>query len=373
MSSNESLPLALADLSQRSHSDSHGGDSLSTNDIPAAEEQVNPGKSPVPSTEQMIAAVVTATLAAAGKDTTKKSGKKSKAPAAGPKKGPNFSKAEIDSMLELVEQDLPLCASAWDEIAEKHREFWPLSGRDGESLRRKFNLLANKKMPTGDPKIPPEVKKAKQIRWQLTESAGLKTGSPEKETANLSSIHSNGGAFEEEVDVDFSQGPYDKAVESDSDNENENDPSSSDDEEVEVVKNLARSHLKESAKKKSKTSQATVTPSVTKEFTGSVFINKQNKKARTKKRAESDDDDDSKDFIKLFLIQAEQEREECRHQAEADREYRRQREESDREERRLQMAQLKTMQDMIQIMLMRSLEMPTQQTTPPNGDGTNNI
>lgn len=57
-------------------------------------------------------------------------------------------------------------------------------------------------MPTGDPRISPEVKKAKQIYWQLqlTELAELKTGLPEKETANLSSIHSNSGRDVEDSD-----------------------------------------------------------------------------------------------------------------------------------------------------------------------------
>ena len=71
------------------------------------------------------------------------------------KKGPNFSQAEVDNMLELIEEAMPLSISQWEAVADEHRIFWPESDCDGERLCRKFNLLANRKIPTGDPFIPP--------------------------------------------------------------------------------------------------------------------------------------------------------------------------------------------------------------------------
>ena len=56
------------------------------------------------------------------------------------KKGMNFTRAKTMSFLDLIEgvDEFPLCMTAWDEITEKHSEFFPLTERDGEGLRRKF-------------------------------------------------------------------------------------------------------------------------------------------------------------------------------------------------------------------------------------------
>ena len=59
--------------------------------------------------------------------------------------------------------------------------------------------------------------------------------------------------------------------------------------------------------------------------------------------------------MKMFMMQSEHERVE----REREREDRRRQEEVDREERRLQMAQAKATQDMVQLMLLRSMGMNT--------------
>ena len=162
------------------------------------------------------------------KDDTKKPKKKGK-------KGVNFTRAESLNFLELVDEadKFPLCITAWDEIAEKHSESYPLTERDGEGLCRKFNALANIKMPTGDPRIPPEVKIAKKLRWQMGNSAGLKTGSPEK-AVDLTNIHVDGGAYRDQDDdndeVDFSGGGPDyDGEEDDNDDDESNDDDDDDD------------------------------------------------------------------------------------------------------------------------------------------------
>ena len=276
------------------------------------------------------------------------------------KKGMNFTRAETMCFLDLIEaaDKFPLCMTAWDEIAEKHSEFFPLTERDGEGLRRKFNSLANKKMPTGDPRIPPEVKKAKDLRWQMGESAGLKTGSPEKDdAADLTNIHVDGGAYCDEDDdddmVDFSGGgpDYDGEEDDNDDDESNDDDDDDDDDEEEddddAAKFRARKKLKAAPTKSKNCISKLVTPAVSKEFTSSVFNHKQSRKNSGKKQDDDEEEaDNMKSFMQMFMMQCETDREERRLQADRD-----------REEMRLQMAQAKMTQDMIQMMFMRSMGM----------------
>lgn len=214
---------------------------------------------------------------AAGKKDDDNAGKMSdsnKKPKTGGGKGPNFTKAELENMLELIENSdkMPMCMTDWDAIADKHRTRYPMGDRNGESLRRKFNLLANTKMPTGDPRIPPEVKKAKHIHWRMTEEAGMLSGSPEKE-ADLSNIHVGGGAFDEDDDpIDFSRGgPFD--VDEDDDDESSDDDND-ENEEDEAAITAAREKLKQSAKKNSTGTKKLVTPAVSNNFTGTTLTQK---------------------------------------------------------------------------------------------------
>lgn len=299
--------------------------------------------------------------------------------ASGTKKGPNFTKAEIDCFLDLAEKapELPLSITEWDLIAEQHRTFFPLTMRNGDSLRRKFNQLAGRKIPTGDPRIPPEVKKAKELKWMLGESelkwmlgesAGLMTGSPDK-GEDLTNIHSNGGAFDEDDDVeliDFSGGgPFDDDVD---DNDDESNDGDDDGDEDDATKCRDRKKLKESALKKcSKKNAKQVTPpaAVSTGFTSSVFNHKQNCKKTTKPKNDEEETDYMKSFMQMFMMQCENDREERRMQAERDREEQLRQAERDREDRRMQ----KQSQDMMMMMMMRTMGMSIPQQAPSSTVG----
>ncbi len=88
-------------------------------------------------------------------------------------------------MLKLIEEHMPLCNSKWQQVVDEHMMYFPDTDRDVDGLRHKFNALASKKVPTGDPFIPPDVKKAQKIRKELSKFSGLKTGLPEKMEINL--------------------------------------------------------------------------------------------------------------------------------------------------------------------------------------------
>lgn len=56
--------------------------------------------------------------------------------------------------------------------------------RAAESLHRKFNMLARKKVPTRDPCCPPAVHRAKSIRYAITERSDLGVGEDAEDVAH---------------------------------------------------------------------------------------------------------------------------------------------------------------------------------------------
>ena len=79
--------------------------------------------------------------------------------------GKGFTKAETTTLLKAIEQILPIDTEAWNEVHDvfnsKH------TPRGVEGLKRKFNKLANKPVPTGNLNMPEDVKRAKSIKSKL--------------------------------------------------------------------------------------------------------------------------------------------------------------------------------------------------------------
>jgi hypothetical protein len=322
-----------------------------------------------------IAAAVAAALVAAGISGTKaENGKGKTASAAASKKGKkgakgkNFTQAEINCMLELIEEHMPLCNSKWQQVVDEHMMYFPETDRNVDALRRKFNALAGQKVPTGDPFIPPDVKKAQKIRKELSKFSGLKTGSPEKMEINFNKINSKGGALDDEsLNLSSNLEEFKDSVEdlrSDSDKGSNKEDEEDEDDDDDEGKIVARSNLRDmaaaSSSKKSKTTpmmrSTSSHPVVTREFSSTTFSKRrEGTRKSNKKRSLDEDDDDGNDdmnsFMKMFIMQSERERVD----RERDREERRRQEEEYREERRVQMAQAKATQDMVQLMLMRSM------------------
>lgn len=88
-------------------------------------------------------------------------------------RGSGFGQAEIHHLLGLLDEHLPLCKDEWDYVLREHHKMFPLHQRTVESLRRKFATLHRKKMPTGDPLMPADVRRAKHIRYRITERADM--------------------------------------------------------------------------------------------------------------------------------------------------------------------------------------------------------
>jgi hypothetical protein len=87
-----------------------------------------------------------------------------------------FSQQELFALLDIIEEHLPIAMDDWDLIAADHAAMYPDSLRTSKSLRQKFVLLYRKKIPTDDPKYPPDVRRAKFIIDQIKKSVDLSEG-----------------------------------------------------------------------------------------------------------------------------------------------------------------------------------------------------
>jgi len=81
-------------------------------------------------------------------------------------RGRGYTIAEIDCLLEIIEDILPIGRNDWDRVTQCHSSYYPGHSRTCEMLKRKFVSLYNHKKPTGDPSCPPHVQNAKRI-WDL--------------------------------------------------------------------------------------------------------------------------------------------------------------------------------------------------------------
>lgn len=88
-------------------------------------------------------------------------------------RGSYFSQAEVDHSLGILNRLLPLCKEDWDMFINEHSKLFPLENRTFDSLRRKFAGLHHKRISTGDPLMPADVRRAKQLRHKVTERTDM--------------------------------------------------------------------------------------------------------------------------------------------------------------------------------------------------------
>ncbi len=89
-------------------------------------------------------------------------------------RGLGYTDIELQALLDIVEEVLPRSPNEWEEVSRRHVENYP--GRTLDSIRRKFNALANHKKPTGDPHCPPTVRRAKRIFALIRERMDISDG-----------------------------------------------------------------------------------------------------------------------------------------------------------------------------------------------------
>jgi hypothetical protein len=94
----------------------------------------------------------------------------------------NFSTSESMNMLGIMSNILPISGDDWLAVLAMHTVNFP--GREVESLRRKFSTLHRKKVPTGDPGCPTDVKLAKRIEHEISSRADIGDGAEEMDLAS---------------------------------------------------------------------------------------------------------------------------------------------------------------------------------------------
>jgi len=90
----------------------------------------------------------------------------------GRKKGRgSFSTDELNSLLDTLEAILPIEYEEWQQVVDAHDAHFPSTGRDVNSIKRKYCTLHRKKPPPGDPYCPPQVRQAKRIEYKIVNRA----------------------------------------------------------------------------------------------------------------------------------------------------------------------------------------------------------
>ena len=97
------------------------------------------------------------------------------------RRGYQFRADELNNFLDIVESFLPISAQNWQAVADIHLENYRQEAWTAESLRRKFQEIARRTGPTGDPNCPPYVIKAKRINIQLVQMIDASSGGSEAE------------------------------------------------------------------------------------------------------------------------------------------------------------------------------------------------
>jgi hypothetical protein len=114
-------------------------------------------------------------------------------------KGKNFTASELNAMLTLVEEFLPLGSDHWENVAfEYNKKVSSDRVRNADSLRKKFKVLRNVKKPTGDPDCPIEVKRAKRAQYAIEAKMGVE---------NFDSDNNNDANSNDDNDSD-TEAPY---------------------------------------------------------------------------------------------------------------------------------------------------------------------
>ncbi|PXF39645.1 hypothetical protein BWQ96_03555 [Gracilariopsis chorda] len=103
----------------------------------------------------------------------KQGGKVTRKGSTGAGRGATFTEPELNSLLDVLETNLLVCGEEWDPVTGLHKVKFPNENRTTDSLRRKFASLYRRNAPTGYPRIPGTVLRAKKIRRNITQRFGL--------------------------------------------------------------------------------------------------------------------------------------------------------------------------------------------------------
>ena len=123
-------------------------------------------------------------------------------------KGFTYSSEELHKFLDIIEDILPISATAWECIAESHLLRYLNMGWMVDGLKQKFKELHNKKVSTGDLLCPPDVARAKRRHQIIDRMDGTDLNEEEddskedKEDPDTNFLNVGGSNEEKEDDGD---------------------------------------------------------------------------------------------------------------------------------------------------------------------------
>ena len=90
-------------------------------------------------------------------------------------RGKSYSDVDMQRMLDAVEKVLPMGGDQWSDVEASYNSLRPhyVNFRDAASLKQKFSALCRLEKPTGDPNIPPDVRRAKSIQREIEAKASV--------------------------------------------------------------------------------------------------------------------------------------------------------------------------------------------------------
>ncbi len=88
-------------------------------------------------------------------------------------RGAGFSQVELDSLLDLLKEHLPISCIKWERVETAHKRRFPAEDWSCDLLKREFQDLYCTKMPTGDLYIPVKVRRAEMIHQMMEEHINL--------------------------------------------------------------------------------------------------------------------------------------------------------------------------------------------------------
>jgi hypothetical protein len=140
--------------------------------------------------------------------------------------GSHYSSEEVSMMLDIVARILPSGEYMWERVSVEYNAKRPRGSayRDVESLRNKFKTLKNCKKPTGDPKCPENVKRAKRIQKEIDNEVGATLIDDDSSESGRDSESSESSAMSSKIESEDSEEQSDEEQFSPVDRREELDP-----------------------------------------------------------------------------------------------------------------------------------------------------
>lgn len=133
-----------------------------------------PVVNPVPPVAARVPPVVARATRSNRRSSSRRPGAGAQSATAGGGRGQGFLQAEMDKLLDEIESIEPIGQTEWELVTVNFNRAFPnLPDQDQLALRRKFNTMHRKQVPTGDPNCPPEIVRAKQLCWMLVNKADI--------------------------------------------------------------------------------------------------------------------------------------------------------------------------------------------------------